>query len=154
MNIPRVRFHLSRTGDRLDIKNLFDETPKSTPIYCCGPKGMIDEVNAIADSTGHMLIVEHFGQNVDPFQKAYEVKIASSGQIVPVSAGQTMLDALRQAEIDVPASCEAGICLDCKTRYLDGAPDHKDILLPKAERATHLTPCVSGCRGERITLDL
>ena len=152
--VPQVKFHHSSVNNRINFTQLLTETPATTPIYCCGPNGMIKELCDLANQSGHTVIVEHFGQNADPSQKAYEIKIASSGQIVPVTSGQTMLDALRQADIEVPASCEGGICLDCKTRYLDGTPEHRDILLPKSERATHLTPCVSGCRGNQITLDL
>jgi hypothetical protein len=52
------------------------------------------------------------------------------------------------------ASCEGGVCLECKTRYLAGTPIHRDLTLPAAERGQFLTPCVSGCSGEKLVLDL
>ncbi|WP_376717213.1 2Fe-2S iron-sulfur cluster-binding protein [Halomonas piscis] len=91
---------------------------------------------------------EYFGSGT------YEVKIASSGEIIPISEGHTMLEALRMAGIDIPSSCEGGVCLDCKTRYLAGQPVHRDITLPRNQRSEYLTPCVSGCEGGRITLDI
>ena len=65
-----------------------------------------------------------------------------------------MLQALRVAGVDMPASCEGGVCLECKTRYLEGAPMHRDLVMPAAERGQYLTPCVSGCASERLVLDL
>jgi hypothetical protein len=39
---------------------------------------------------------------------------------------------------------------------LEGEPEHRDSVLTEAERAENKTMmiCVSGCRGERLVLDL
>lgn len=152
--VEQVTFHHSQLGSRLDIATLLENTDPAVPIYCCGPTGMLTDLQEEASRKGHTVTIEHFGQNADPGQLAYEVEIASSGAVIPVSAGQTMLDALRLAEVEIPASCEGGICLECKTRYIKGTAEHRDILLTTEDRREYLTPCVSGCQGDRITLDL
>ena len=86
----------------------------------------------------------------------FEVQLASNGALIRVAAGQTVLAALREAGVDLPASCEQGICGTCLTRVLDGEPEHRDGVLTKAEKIANQTMmvCVSGCKGSRLVLDL
>jgi phthalate 4,5-dioxygenase reductase subunit len=83
----------------------------------------------------------------------FEVEIASSGAVVPVHRGQSMLQALRDHGLDMASSCEAGTCGTCRTRYLAGAPDHQDFVLEPAEQEEFVMPCVSRATG-RIKLAL
>jgi ferredoxin len=123
-------------------------------LYVCGPGAMMDEAQDLGGSLGDRLHLERFGAVSAGGQTSYEVELARRGDIVPVGVGETMLDALRNAEVEVPSSCEAGVCLDCKVRYLSGTPEHRDLALSKSDRNSYLTPCVSGCAGGRIVLDL
>lgn len=150
----KVQFHHDENDTRIDLKAEIDALGPDDHLYVCGPTPMLDAAEKLGAHLGDRLHIEHFGADGAGSDPAYEVEIASSGQIIPVSEGHTMLEALRMAGVDVPASCEGGICLDCKTRYLSGTPNHRDITLPKSERGEYLTPCVSGCDGGRITLDL
>ncbi|MFC4668912.1 PDR/VanB family oxidoreductase [Seohaeicola nanhaiensis] len=150
----RLKVHYSDDGSRLDLSGLIDGLGPEDHIYVCGPGRMISEAREFEDRLGERLHIELFGAGETGQQAAYVVELANSGQIVPVGAGETMLEALRAAGVEVPSSCEGGVCLDCKTRYLEGTPVHRDLVLPAHERGTHLTPCVSGCAGDRIVLDL
>ena len=78
---------------------------------------------------------------------AFEVQLASSGRVVLVPAGQTVLQALAAAGVEVLSSCEQGVCGTCVTRWLDGEPDHRDSCLSTAEHATHVAVC--GARRPR-----
>jgi ferredoxin-NADP reductase len=140
---------------RLDIAGLLARTRPDAQIYCCGPRALIDAVTAAgaAAFTGR-LNVEFFGTAASSSQPAYEVHLARSGRVIPVAPGETMLNALREAGVDVPSSCEGGVCLECKTRFFDGMPVHRDLVMSAADRRQHLTPCVSGCAGARLVLDL
>ncbi|WP_163268426.1 PDR/VanB family oxidoreductase [Chelativorans alearense] len=146
--------HYSGTGARLDIQALIAGIGTEDHVYLCGPERMISEAQSLGAGLGERLHMERFGPAGVGAEKAYVVKLARSGGNIPVTTGQTMLDALRAAGVDIPASCEAGVCLDCRTRFLEGSPDHRDIAMPVADRTSHLTPCVSGCLGDSITLDL
>ncbi|MBK0329464.1 oxidoreductase [Rhodobacteraceae bacterium F11138] len=149
----RVRFHFSETGQRLDLARVIAGLDEDGHLYCCGPARMLEAIETQAGHLGERLHVEHFGiaAGVDP---AYEVLLARSGQVVPVAPGQTMLQALRAADVHVPASCEGGVCLDCKCRWLEGTPIHRELTMPLDDRKEWITPCVSGSAGPRLTLDL
>ena len=86
----------------------------------------------------------------------FTVKLARSGGSVYVAPGQSILDTLRAGGVDVPASCEQGICGTCETRVLAGTPDHRDSLLSDEEKAANnvMMVCCSGSREDLLVLDL
>lgn len=84
----------------------------------------------------------------------FELLLVRSGRVVPVAKDQTMLQALRAAGVELESSCEGGVCLECKTRYLAGSPIHRDLVMNLEQRREFLTPCVSGCASSSLTLDL
>ena len=148
-----VHFHFSDAGRRLELQEVIDGLEDDAHLYCCGPARMLDAIKAQAVDLEERLHLEHFGiiGGVDP---AYEVVLARSGKVVAVAPGQTMLQALRAAYVDGPASCEGGVCLDCKCRWLDGTPIHRELTMAEKEREEWITPCVSGSASPRLTLDL
>jgi len=87
---------------------------------------------------------------------AFIVKLASSGQEIPVAADQTVLDALHGAGLDVPVSCGQGICGTCLTRVVEGTPDHRDMYLTPEEQDANdqFTPCCSRAKSATLVLDL
>jgi vanillate O-demethylase ferredoxin subunit len=87
---------------------------------------------------------------------AFEVKLASSGRIIAVPKDRTVVQALAEAGVDVPISCEQGVCGTCLTRVLEGIPDHKDLYLTPEEQAANdqFTPCCSRSKTPLLVLDL
>lgn len=85
----------------------------------------------------------------------FEVVLGYSRQKVHVPADASMLDALRSALPDVPASCETGVCGTCILPVLAGRPDHRDAILhgPDRERTDIIYPCVSRTLDQRLVLD-
>ncbi|WP_118135489.1 PDR/VanB family oxidoreductase [Oceanicella sp. SM1341] len=150
----RLALHFSRDGTRLDLAALVAGLGPEDHLYVCGPAGMMAEARRLGAGLGARLHLELFGAGEATGHTAYEVELARSGAVIPVAAGETMLEALRGAGLDIPSSCEAGVCLECRTRYLAGTPEHRDLAMPAADRHAWLTPCVSGCAGGRIVLDL
>jgi len=161
-----VVFHHDR-GDfsrSLDISALLAEPEEGTQVYYCGPTGFM---KACAAATAHWpegsVHYEHFNA---PAPKAradsesgaalsvFEIEIASTGQIVMVSAGQTIVEALADAGMKVETSCSAGLCGACKIRYLAGEPDHQDFILSAEDKEKYLTACVSRSRTKTLLLDL
>jgi ferredoxin len=94
----------------------------------------------------------------EPADEAFEVELASTGEVIAVPAGQSALDALEAAGANVMWSCREGTCGTCETGVTAGRIDHRDAILTEDERAVHdvFFPCVSraasGC--PRLTLDL
>jgi ferredoxin-NADP reductase len=141
---------------RLELEALVKGAAPGTHIYCCGPERMIRAVAAAAEGRSpETMHYEHFGApTVAVSSGAFQVELARSKRIVPVPAGTTILAALREAGVELDASCEGGVCLTCKTRYLGGIPIHRDLVMKPAERREFMTPCVSGCASEKLVLDL
>lgn len=88
--------------------------------------------------------------------REFEVELARTGLAVTVAAGQSILEALEQAGVDVPSSCRAGICGACETPILEGVADHRDALLTPAEQEAGKTMmiCCSRAGTARLVLDL
>lgn len=86
---------------------------------------------------------------------AFTAELARSGKTVHVAADQSLLDALRDARIMVPAVCQQGLCGTCACKVLEGEVDHRDSVLRDAHKARGMmTSCVSRAAGEKLVLDL
>jgi len=86
----------------------------------------------------------------------FEVKLARSGQVVQVGPGVSVLDALRAGGVEVPNSCQQGVCGTCLTRVLEGEPEHWDLFLTPEEQALNnqFLPCCSRSLSPRLVIDL
>ena len=58
--------------------------------------------------------------------------------------------------MDLVFDCQRGDCGICQTEVLDGIPDHRDVVLSKAERDSGkvMQICVSRALSARLKLDL
>jgi ferredoxin-NADP reductase len=153
-----VILHDTATAGRPDLAALIGLPAPKTAIGCCGPAGMIDDFErASRDWPGERVHVERFVPPVlpvDPNSRPYTLALARSQIETRVEPGQTMLAALLDLGIDIPASCCGGICGACKVDWLEGSPVHRDRVLSLAERARSLMTCVAGSAGVRLVLDL
>ncbi|MFI5520515.1 PDR/VanB family oxidoreductase [Streptomyces platensis] len=135
-------------------------TRPGTSVYCCGPDALITAVQqtVAADFPDRHLHTERFGGTApEPAPTGhFTVELRRSGRILPVAADRTLLDVIREAVPDAPASCEEGVCGSCELRVLSGTPDHRDTVLPDGERTRHdvIYPCVSRAHGEHLVVDL
>ncbi len=86
----------------------------------------------------------------------FVVRIASTGQMIPVADGETVVQALGAAGVPVDTSCEQGICGTCLTRVLEGEPDHQDFFLSPEEQEANdcFLPCCSRAKSALLVLDL
>jgi ferredoxin-NADP reductase len=141
---------------RLEIEPLLRTLPEDAHIYCCGPAGMIEAVlAATASRPPDNIHFEHFGAaRIPPGSEAFTLELARSKRAIPVAAGMTILEALRESGVEIEASCEGGVCLTCKTRYLEGTPIHRDLVMKPTDRREFMTPCVSSCATKTLVLDL
>lgn len=158
----RVHFHFD-DGDaaqRLDAPRLLAAQPLATHMYVCGPAGFIDAALHAARAAGWdeaRLHQERFAAAaVAASDAAFEVEIASSGEVIVVPPDRTVVQALAAAGIQIPTSCEQGICGTCLTGVLRGVPEHRDQYLTEAEQAAgdRFLPCCSRAKSARLVLDL
>lgn len=139
-----------------DFWDLF-ATPSDIHVRCCGPAALMEEVRAVS---GHWpegrVRFEEFRpvEALRPGDHAFTVTLQRSGRQLQVAAGQTLLEALREAGLDCPSSCETGVCGTCRCALLDGEADHRDRLLSPVERSHSILPCVSRALGDSLVLDL
>jgi vanillate O-demethylase ferredoxin subunit len=158
----RVQFHFDDApAGKLDTGALLARPDPGTRLYVCGPAGFIEHALATARAQGwaqSQLHVEYFaGAAVDTSgDGAFDVELASSGKVVTVPAGRTVIQVLAEHGVDIPYSCEEGVCGTCLTRVLDGMPEHRDMYLTDEEHAANdqFTPCCSRARSARLVLDL
>jgi len=157
----RLRIHASDEGSRNDFARLFEHPAAGGQVYVCGPQRMIDGVKqACAHWPQDALHVEHFQSTLatlDPAREhPFEVELKDSGLVLNVRADQTLLAALRGANIDVQSDCEEGLCGSCEVQVLAGEIDHRDRVLTRPERAANgkMMSCCSRAAGQRIILAL
>ena len=157
----RLKIYARDEGQRNDLAALLAQPRADTQIYACGPARMISALEvASAAWPEDALRVEHFVSNVgtlDPTKEhAFEVELKASGMVLPVRADQTLLDALRAANIDMESDCEEGLCGSCEVRVLDGEIDHRDLVLTRAEREAggKMMSCCSRAKQGRLVVDL
>ncbi|SDV49682.1 cytochrome P450/oxidoreductase [Chitinasiproducens palmae] len=157
----RLQVYASDEGRRADFTALLATPCAETRVYACGPARMIDALTqACAHWPQDTLRVEHFTSalgKLDPSKEhAFEAVLASSGKSVQVRSDQTLLQALRDAHVEVRSDCEEGLCGSCEVRVLDGTIDHRDVVLTRAEREsnTKMMSCCSRAAGKRVVLDL
>lgn len=160
----RVQFHLDdgAPSQKLDLATLAGSPETDTHIHVCGPNGFIDHV--LATFRAHawpetQLHVERFAAApaaADAIDGAFEVELARSGRRLHIPAGTSVAQVLHAHGVDLPVSCEQGVCGTCLTRVLDGIPDHRDLYLTPDEQAANnqFTPCCSRALSARLVLDL
>ena len=160
----RVHFHFDDGADdqKLDIAAALGDPMPGTHVYVCGPSGFINAVMTTATALGYtdaQVHREYFrADTAAMFAEGgpFEVKLASTGAVYAVPSDRTVLDVLRAHGVEVPTSCEQGVCGACLTRVLDGVPEHRDYYLTNEERAANdqFTPCCSRSKTPTLVIDL
>ena len=146
--------------DPLDLAALMKAQPSGTHLYICGPKGMIDAARTAAADAGlpeDAIHIELFSApQAHSGDAAFEVEVHSTGQVVTVAPDQTIIQALEDAGLDVMYDCQRSDCGICQTDVISGTPDHRDVVLSDAEKASGkvMQICVSRAKSARLVLDL
>lgn len=167
------RIRQSAFADRVFVH--FDEQPETlmnaaqvlanpqpdVHLYVCGPAGFMQHVLDSARTQGwaeDRLHREYFAAAAidSSHDGSFSVKVASSGQIIEIPADKTVVAVLESHGIDIPMSCEQGVCGTCLTNVLEGIPDHRDLFLTEEEQACNnqFTPCCSRSKSPLLVLDI
>ncbi len=151
------RIYVSDEQNRLDLGSILREQKLGTHLYVCGPDRLITATSKTALGFGwpeSSIHYEHF-QPV-PALGAFTVELARSCRDIHIDSGVSLLEALEEANINVPYGCRAGACGACQTVVLSGIPDHRDHYLTDEEKTSgnFIMPCVSRSFSERLVLDL
>lgn len=132
---------------------------QDTKIYCCGPERLHSAVeSATSEWAPDALHIERFRPRATPDipRTAFDVGLKRSGIELHVPAGLSLIDALRDAGIRVPSSCNEGTCGTCEVAVLGGVPQHRDSVLSASEQAAGdcMMACVSRANAGPLIIDV
>lgn len=156
----KVRVHLDDgpTAQLLSLDRLLAYRPEGAHLYACGPSGFLDALvsKAKAGWPADAVHREYFANSAPKEQsdQPFRITLASTGRSFDVAPGRSIVEVLAENGIDIPVSCEQGICGTCVTRVVSGEPDHRDLVLTDRQRADHMTLCCSRARSAELILDL
>jgi ferredoxin-NADP reductase len=156
----QAHFHFDdeEGGKFLQVAGIVEKLPKNAHLYCCGPAPMLSAFEA---ATAHwpesQIHVEYFTPKFAAASAGgFVVELARSKRELTIPPGKSILQCVREAGIQVPHSCEEGVCGACETRVISGIPDHRDTILTEQERKDSATMmiCCSGSKSPRLILDI
>ncbi|GAB3898280.1 ferredoxin--NADP reductase [Spirosoma agri] len=159
------------------ITKLIDSLPaadrQNASFYLCGPDGMMAEARS-ALSLVHI-------PNDRVFKESYITTPVAAGEVIeePVTAGdsgspevtvlyegseykfavaphQTILEAALDLDIDLPYSCQAGMCTACLGRCISGKVklDEEDGLSESELKAGYVLTCVAHPIGRDVVIEI
>lgn len=144
----------------INLKQILEAQDPSSQIYVCGPKGMIEAVQKIAQDHGFQLGSVHVELFTSPEAQAgdsaFEVEIKNTGEVYEIPPEKSIIDVLEAAGKDLMYDCQRGDCGICQTDVISGTPDHRDVVLSEADKAAGevMQICVSRAKSKRLVLDL
>ncbi len=144
----------------IDLAALMSAQAQGSAMYLCGPKGMIDAARSAATVAGHRdenIHIELFATpEAHSDDTPFEVEIADTGEVFSIPVGKTIIEVLEEAGKDLMYDCQRGDCGICQTDVISGEPDHRDVVLSEADRASGkvMQICVSRAKTSRLVLDL
>jgi vanillate O-demethylase ferredoxin subunit len=156
----RLTTHYDNTETALDLAGLLGATSPARDVYVCGPKGMIEATKTAAVQAGFAADKIHFElfsrATPQTGDVAFEVEIATTGEVHTIPADQSIIEALEAAGMDLMYDCQRGDCGICQVDVLSGLPDHRDVVLSHDEKATGdvMQICVSRAKSNRLVLDI
>ena len=161
---PHVDFHFDdgAAAQRFDAAAAIGAPDATTHLYVCGPRGYMDHIIGTAKQLGWSddhIHSECFGAPAvasTTADRPFQIRVAGRDVSILVPPGITAAQAMRAHGIDVPLSCEQGICGTCVTRVLEGTPEHRDLFLSDDERTANdrFTPCCSRAQTASLLLQL
>lgn len=157
---PHVRLHLDQgdVSQRIDLHALLSDRAPDTHLYVCGPGGFMQAVrDAAARWPEDALHAEYFAAPTDAHTTTglpFTLKLLQRGISVPVAADQTAVDALHEVGIDIPVSCQQGLCGTCVVDGDGEGAEHRDFCLTGSERRHKVALCCSRAKGQELVLQL
>jgi vanillate O-demethylase ferredoxin subunit len=144
---------------RLNPDQILAHPSADTHLYVCGPDGLMSFITDAATQRGWQstqIHLERFSATIEVGGDSLVVTAARSGKRFVIPAEKTIAEILMAGGIDVPLSCEQGVCGTCITTVLSGIPDHRDLYLTDQERAANnqMTICCSRAKTTELVLDI
>lgn len=153
------------------LKGLPKKLFKPREYFMCGPAGMMEQIELAFEKyklPKDKLRKESFSASLDDARKGAgnevegiverEVTIIYSGEEhkVTVKPNETILDAALDDNIDLPFSCQSGICTSCMGRCTSGKVfmEEDDSLSPKEIEQGFVLTCVGHPLTDGVTIEV
>jgi vanillate O-demethylase ferredoxin subunit len=145
----------------LDIAGLLHIHRPGSQLYFCGPTGFMKAVEAATSHWPQQAVhSEYFG--AEPLPKPtdhsegqrFEIRLNKSQRSIMADPVQTILQALREAQVACESSCESGLCGSCKVAYSSGQIEHNDYVLDAQERQSQVLVCCARVLQGPVVLEL
>jgi ferredoxin len=142
----RLAAHVTAERGRMSVPALLDAVPPDAELYMCGPIRLMEEIRREWERAGRdmtALRYETFGNSgwFDP--EPFDVSVPRLGVTVQVRPGESMLEALEKAGVEMMYDCRRGECGLCEVRILDldGRVDHRDVFYSERQKAPNSKMC-------------
>jgi vanillate O-demethylase ferredoxin subunit len=138
--------HVTSESGRMSVEQLIDSVPADAELYMCGPIRLMEAIKRRWEHSGRDLTAlryETFGNSgwfdVEPF----EVEVPRLGVTAQVQPGESMLEALERAGVEMMYDCRRGECGLCEVKILDldGHVDHRDVFYSERQKAPNAKMC-------------
>ncbi|MEM7190186.1 MAG: 2Fe-2S iron-sulfur cluster binding domain-containing protein [Pseudomonadota bacterium] len=88
--------------------------------------------------------------------QTFQIELHPGGETFTVPPDRTIIEVLEAAGYALDYDCQRGDCGVCETRVIAGTPDHRDVMLTKAEKASGKTMliCVSRALTPRLVIEV
>jgi ferredoxin-NADP reductase len=157
----RLELFVSAEGRRLDLDAAIESLHPDGELYLCGPLRLRDAALHAWRAKGRRadrLQFETFASGGRFPAEEFVVRVHDQGdREITVRRNRTVLDALKDAGVDMMWDCLRGECGLCAVRVLDaeGELDHRDVFLSEDEQreGQTLLTCVSRAVGGAVTID-
>jgi len=157
----RLELFVSAEGNRLDVGAAIDRLDPDGELYLCGPLRLRDAAQHAwreRQRRADRLQFETFASGGRFAPEEFVARLRDrDGQEVRVRRNRTLLDALKDAGVDMMWDCLRGECGLCAVRTLEveGELDHRDVFLSEDEQreGETIVTCVSRAVGGAITID-
>jgi len=154
------------------LEHLKPVTPfEDTIVFMCGPQEMMDTVSQVTQTQGvkkENIHRESFTSSIDELAKATAIKtmhiverniqINLEGKSYKLSVGPktTILEAALDADIDMPYSCQSGLCTACRGKCLSGKVhmDEREGLSDEEIEEGYVLTCVGHPMTDDVIIEI
>ena len=156
--------------DSTEIEDFISHHPpiaQQTEYYICGPSSMNVDVRDSLRELGipaDLIHIEHFSANVKEAsnkiesvaQAKLELQYQNNAFHLELKKDQTLLQALKAKGIEVPYSCESGICGSCVSKVVEGSAEMKSCMAldEKDIQAGYILNCQALATSEKLKIEI
>ena len=145
------------------LKNISNSYPKL--LYLCGPGKLIDYSKQFFLEKGfdeNDILFELFTSSIQDYQEnnnikegLLNIKYDDVTHELKLNQNKTLLEIALNAKIDVPYSCQGGVCSSCIARVTEGKVDmtNNQILTEEEIQEGLILSCIATPKSNKITID-